>query len=89
MTDNVVARLRTERLKVPGVSLFVIAARNLDDLLDVVEAFAASDPMDWGMKQNRCPVCRFCGAAIQSLDDHLPRCKWVAARRLCGLGGDA
>ena len=88
MSDNVVARLRTERLKVPGVSLFVIAARNLDDLLDVVERFTATDPLVTWIRDGAKPelVCRYC-----ELDNdtdfvvHAPDCPWLAARRACGM----
>ena len=65
--------------------LIANAITHLSALLDVVERFAAAGVMVMRTTNGRgIWFCAICGGA-----SHAPDCPWLAARRLCGMDGEA
>ncbi|HQW88773.1 MAG TPA: hypothetical protein PK478_02925, partial [Nitrospira sp.] len=57
------------------------AGEDILPLLDIVEAFAAEEPMSGDTMR-----CIYCDADIpMTYSPHADGCPWLAARRLCGM----
>ena len=54
---------------------------HLTDLLDIVEAVSAREPVDWYGER----ACLYCRVNIGDGDDHTPDCSYRRARELCGM----
>ena len=74
---------RIRRLIAEDRGYVLLAGEDILPLLDIVEAFAAEEPMSGAMR------CIYCDADIpMTYSPHADNCPWLTARRLCGMGGD-
>lgn len=93
MSTSVVARLR-ECIEYhalglhpnygPPSTLTHIECDTLSVLLDIVEAMAAVEPVDWNGER----ACLYCRVNIGDGDDHEPNCPKLLADELCGMEQD-
>lgn len=81
-TRSTIERIR--RVVAEDRGYVLLAGEDILPLLDIVEAFAAREPMSGDTMR-----CIYCDTPVpMTYSPHVDTCPWLAARRLCGMEDD-